>query len=123
MAQIVQGLHGVYIDLHALLAQKVQQLLVPAAPLMSGHIKGNNPQSSEFFKRRIERGALLSVLIHYFSSQSYNKTKYDARTRGQTTTFNKCSTNIGKITLYVNKKPIKLRGISIQKTILFPVKV
>ena len=42
VAQVVQRLHGIYIHAHALLPQKGGKLRRSLAPLMPGHVEGDD---------------------------------------------------------------------------------
>ena len=42
VAQVVQGLHGIYIHAHALFSQKGGKLRRSLAPLMPGHVEGDD---------------------------------------------------------------------------------
>ena len=59
MAEIVQRLHAVDVHAHALLSQKSGQLRIAAAPLMTRHVKGNDPHLPEVFQRLVNGCAAL----------------------------------------------------------------
>ncbi len=59
MTEVVQGLHAVHVNADTALPQKVPELRVAPAPLVTGNIEGNNPHLAEPFQRLENRGALL----------------------------------------------------------------
>ena len=61
MAQVIQGLHAVYIHANASLSQKCGELRIAPPVLMSRHIKGNHPHLAEPLQCLIN---WCSVLIH-----------------------------------------------------------
>ena len=59
MAQVVQGLHAVDVDAHALLAQKLGELRVAPAPLVAGDVKGHHPHLAEGLEGLVNGGLTL----------------------------------------------------------------
>ena len=56
VAEVVQGLHAVYVHTHALLTQKSGQLRVAPAALVARHIKRHHPHLTEAFQRFVDGG-------------------------------------------------------------------
>ena len=65
VAQVVQGLHAVDVQIDALLAQKGRQLRVAPAPLVAGDVKGDHPHLSEPLQGLVDGGAAL-IQLHLF---------------------------------------------------------
>ena len=73
MAQVVQRLHRIYIQGHALFSQKLDQLRVSASSLMSRHVKRHHSFFLKCFQRLVDRGSLLSLSIHSSTSHQLRK--------------------------------------------------
>lgn len=54
MAEIIQGFHGIHINPHTLLPQKLHQFRIPFSVLMSRNIKGHDPHFPETFQRLVD---------------------------------------------------------------------
>ena len=59
VAQVVQGLHAVHVQVDALFSQEGRQLRVAPAPLVAGHVEGHHPHEPEALQRLVDRGAVL----------------------------------------------------------------
>ena len=66
MAQVVQGLHAVYVHAHALLPEEGRQFRVAFAVLVPRYVKGHHPHPAETFQGLIDRrpGLVAHVLSH-----------------------------------------------------------
>ena len=65
VTEVVQRLHGVYINIHAVLAEELSEFHITSAPLMSGDVKGNDSHAAEFPQRLIYRRICLGKVSHF----------------------------------------------------------
>ncbi len=59
VAEVIEGLHGVDIDVHAVLAEKFSKLHIAATALVTGHIEGDYPHAAEFAQSLVYRSIYL----------------------------------------------------------------
>ena len=65
VTEIVERLHGVDVNVHAVLAEELGKLHISSAALMSGDIKGHYSHAAEFSQRLIYRRICLGKLSHF----------------------------------------------------------
>lgn len=94
VAEVVQGLHAVYVHTHALLTQKSGQLRVAPAALVARHIKRHHPHLTEALQRFVDGGppliqpGMFCVPVHCvlpkfcFVGAFSGKRKTQGRTKG-----------------------------------------
>ena len=75
VAQVVQGFHAVHVDADTLLPQEAGQLRVAPAPLVPGHIEGNDPHLPEGLERLVDRGLVLVQGMFFFHLPTPRSTK------------------------------------------------
>ena len=77
MAQIVQRLHTVDVQIDALFTEKSRHLRVAPAPLVTGNIKGDHPHLPKPLQRFIDGSAALvqSRLLHRLILPSHDRPK------------------------------------------------
>ena len=77
MAQVVQGVHAVYVNADALFSQKGSQFRISPAPLMPGHIERDNAHLPERLKRLVYGGfALVQIPLSYHLPTPQNAKKH-----------------------------------------------
>ena len=84
VTEVVQRLHGVYVDADTLLSQQFHQLRISSAPLVAWNIKGYNSIFAEFFQRLIDWRSCLIKTPHFKLVPSYTWAAVQLVAHGQT---------------------------------------
>ena len=68
MAQIIEGLHRVYVKTDAFFSKELNQLRITSSALMTGHIKRHYSLLSETLQSLVNRCGFLFLKVHSFLS-------------------------------------------------------
>ena len=79
VAEVIKGLHRIYVQPDAPFAQQLHELGISAPALMPGNVEGHDPLLSEPFKRLVNGRGSLSFYIHLTHTPNKKQVSHDTR--------------------------------------------